>query len=435
MLFSRTAEDFLISHGIHPDQIDMEKLCQQFLGEMERGLRGEPSSLAMLATYVAVKEDIPKEKPVLVLDAGGTNFRACLVEFDQAGNSHISRYGKYRMPGSEGELTKKDFFGTIAEFAAPLAEHTDTVGFCFSYPTESTPERDGKVLHFSKEVQAQEVIGELVGENVRRELKKLLPDHDWNFCILNDTAATLLAGKIASKEDSYSGYIGFILGTGTNTSYVESSGRIGKIPRESFDGDNQIINVESGGFAVDLSDLDMQFYQKTKNPDSYHFEKIVSGAYLGPYILHVLKQAAREGIFSERTRNAVESLESLTTIEMDDLLHTPDEPSVLHDVCGENQLDRSLMYQIADRMVERAARLSAVNLSAAVLRTDAGMDPTRPVCINADGTTFLKTHHLKKYTQAYLDDFLVDQYNRYYELIHIENSPILGAAIAGLQNR
>ena len=93
------------------------------------------------------------------------------------------------------------------------------------------------------------------------------------------------------------------------------------------------------------------------------------------------------------------------------------------------------MYQIVDRLIERAARLSAVNLSAAVLKTEAGTDPAYPVCINADGTTFLKTHNLMQYTRAYLDEFLVDQHNRYYDMMHVDNAPILGAAVAGLQNR
>ncbi len=434
MLFSRSVDTFLISHGIHPEQVDMDLLCNRFILEMNEGLKGAHSSLAMLPTFVSVQEGIPLEEPVIVLDAGGTNFRSCLVEFDELGVSHVSRYAKYPMPGSRGELSRDEFFSTMAQYALPLVDASSTVGFCFSYPTESTPQRDGRVLHFSKEIRAPEVIGELVGKNLAAKFAEKHPEGSWNFCILNDTAATLLAGKIAARRH-YSGYIGFILGTGTNTSYVESCSRIGKISPQSFTSENQIINVESGGFSVDLSDLDNKFYDTTKNPESYHFEKIVSGAYLGPYILFVLQQAAREELFTEHTCRNIEALRSLSTIEMDDLLHTPEEHSVLHDACGENQLDRSLVYQIADRIVERAARLSAVNLSAAVIKSGGGKDASRPVCINADGTTFLKTHNLKKYTQEYLDHFLVRQHNRFYEIIHVDNAPVLGAAIAGLQNR
>ncbi len=434
MLFSRSADSFLMSHGIHPEQVDMDLLCRRFLHEMHEGLRGDPSSLAMLPTFVSVKDTIPSGEPVIVLDAGGTNFRSCLVTFDDEGKSYISSYSKQPMPGSKGLLSKDEFFHELASYTLPLIKESATVGFCFSYPTESTPGRDGRVLHFSKEVQAPDVVGELVGENLKHLFLQHQPEGRWTITILNDTAATLLAGKIAARKH-YSGYIGFILGTGTNTSYVESCEAIGKIDRLSFSGANQIVNVESGGFFLGLSDLDRQFYDTTKHPESYHFEKVVSGAYLGPYVLFVLHQAAREGLFCEETCRSILEIKTMSTIEMDDLLHTPDVPSVLHHACGENLMDRSLVYQIADRLIERAARLSAVNLSAAVLKSGAGGDPSRPVCINADGTTFLKTHHLKKYTEEYLREYLVEQHGRFYEMIHVDNAPVLGAAIAGLQNR
>lgn len=434
MLFSRDADTFLISHGIHPEQVDMDLLCSRFLTEMNEGLQGAPSSLSMLPSFIAVDEEIPVDEPVIVLDAGGTNFRACLAEFDGEMNPRISGYVKQSMPGSKGLVTRDEFFAKMAAYAEPLLSGSGTIGFCFSYPTESTPERDGRLLHFSKEMQAPEVVGELIGENLIGKLRELKPEGSWNISILNDTSATLLAGKLASGRQ-YSGYIGFILGTGTNTSYIESSKQIGKVPFESFSGENQIINVESGGFAADLSDLDSEFFKTTAHPDTYHLEKIVSGAYLGPYILFVLKQAAREKLFSDDTCAAILEIATLTTIEMDDLLHTPDRPSVLHDACKGNVKDCFLVSQIADRLVERAGRLSAVNLSAAVLKTDAGKDPEHPVCINADGTTFLKTHAMKDYTTGYLDEFLVEQHQRFYEMIHVDNSPVLGAAIAGLLNR
>ncbi len=433
MLFSRTAEDFLISHGIHPDQVDMHMLCERFIKEMNAGLRGDSSSLAMLPTFVSVKEEIPADTSVIVLDAGGTNFRSCLVTFDDSLTPQISSYSKNPMPGSRGSMSREAFFRQMAAYTRPLMGASSLIGFCFSYPTENTPQRDGRILHFSKEIQAQEALGELVGASLIEALREYDSEASYRCCILNDTAATLLAGKIAA-EKPYSGYIGFILGTGTNTSYVEQCSRIGKTAGIGFQEENQIVNVESGGFAVDLSDLDRKFYETTKNPGTYHFEKIVSGGYLGPYVLHVLSQACAEGIFSEPVCGRLEELKGLSTIEMDDLMHTPEQPSVLHDVCGDNLKDRSLMYQIVDRLIERAARLSAVNLSAAVMKTGAGTDPAHPVCINADGTTFLKTHNLMKYTRAYLDEFLVDQHNRYYDMIHVDNAPVLGAAVAGLQN-
>ncbi len=87
---------------------------------------------------------------------------------------------------------------------------------------------------------------------------------------------------------------------------------------------------------------------------------------------------------------------------------------------------------LLDGVIERAGKLTAVNLAATVIQSQAGTDPRHPVCINADGTTYYKTHNLQKYTQWYLHEFLEKKIGRYYEFVSIDQSPIIGAAIAGL---
>ena len=42
-----------------------------------------------------------------------------------------------------------------------------------------------------------------------------------------------------------------------------------------------IINVESGNYDLTISPLDRKFFDTTKDPSIYHFEKMISGAYLG----------------------------------------------------------------------------------------------------------------------------------------------------------
>ncbi len=430
MPFTADAEAFLVHHHLHVDQIDMEHWVATFLAEMERGLAGEPSSLAMLPTYITLKNEIPVGKEVMVLDAGGTNFRCCLVSFNDRGEPSIRSYQKHPMPGSRGEVSEETFFSLMASYAEPLADETDTIGFCFSYATEITPQRDGRLLYFSKEIRAPEVIGKLVGSSL---VEYLGGSKKWHICVLNDTVATLLAGRAYAGE-KHDAYIGFILGTGTNTSYLEDSSRITKITPDTPIPDRQIINVESGGFDFLETDAEASFYGTTKEPEQYRFEKNVAGAYLGPLVLHVVKRACADGLFHPDTACHLESLDNLSTREMDDLLHTPDAPSVLSNAAGDRLDDRDRLYCIADRIVERSAKLSAVNLSATVLKSGAGTDPDMPACIHADGTTFLKTHFLRTYTQQYLEAYL-KRCGRYCEMIHGENAPIVGAAIAGLQNR
>jgi hexokinase len=100
----------------------------------------------------------------VAVDAGGTNFRTALVKFNTKGKLEISNMMNARMPGLEGEISKAEFFKIIAGYVKPNAELSDRIGFCFSYPTEILPDKDGILLQFCKEVQAPEVVGELIGK-------------------------------------------------------------------------------------------------------------------------------------------------------------------------------------------------------------------------------------------------------------------------------
>ena len=76
----KTPEEFLADKGFTvAEKIDRQELISTFLSEMEKGLRGEPSSLRMIPAYVGVDGRIPEGAKAAVLDAGGTNFRSAVV--------------------------------------------------------------------------------------------------------------------------------------------------------------------------------------------------------------------------------------------------------------------------------------------------------------------------------------------------------------------
>ena len=197
-------------------------------------------------------------------------------------------------PGSTVKFRKKNSFDNIASHVKPLAEKCDRIGFCFSYPTEILPDKDGILLQFCKEVQAPQVVGQLIGKNLLEALG--MPKKP--IVLLNDTVATLLAGKSASFGKNYDSFIGFILGTGTNTCYIENNSNIGK--NKTLDqSKSQIINIESGNYGkATQNDLDKIFDKTTINPGDYTFEKMMSGGYLGGLCLTALKAASEEGVFA-----------------------------------------------------------------------------------------------------------------------------------------
>lgn len=439
---------FIERNGFGPASVDMSGCCDLFLDEMSRGLRGERSSLAMIPTYIQGTGTIPVNEPVVVLDAGGTNFRTCVVRFVEESSSTgatilrpvIESFKKSPMPGSSQAATAEEFFGQMADQVAGIIPQSRQIGFCFSYAAEITPDRDGRLLYFSKEIQAPEVAGRLVGASLLEALSRRGVDtSNHRVTVLNDTVATLLAGRVSKNDIDYSGYLGFILGTGTNTCYMERESEIHTLKRELGGSGTQLINTESGNFAYPGSAMDRSFYATTAQPAMYHFEKLVSGAYLGPYALHVLRQAAKEGLLSEPCAERIRAISSMNTIVMDRFLHDPMAASVNAAESG-NLLatttsldsDRSVIYHILDAIIRRAACLTAVNLTAMVKKSGAGRDPEHPVCVNADGTTFFKTHKLMSYTLEYIDSFLKRGSGLHVDIISVNDSPIIGAAVAGL---
>ena len=428
----KSAKKFLTDNKMSPDQVNIDKICSIFLDEMGNGLSGVKSSLMMIPTYIETEENIPLGESVIVLDAGGTNFRTATVKFDKPGIPTITKFQKFPMPGTgdEGHVSKLEFFDRIADFMKESVSDSSKIGFCFSYPTEIFPSGDGKLIHFVKEVKAPEVEGSIIGENLLTALKRKGLDYNKDIVILNDTVATLLAGK--AQEKQYESYIGFILGTGTNCSYIEKNSNIGKLQNLDLN-KSQAINMESGQFDLFKGGvLDLEFMTTTDKPGEGRFEKMLSGAYQGPLALFVLKKAAEGGLFSDNFKTFILNLSELKPAVMDGFLNNPENSiNLLGKFCSIKS-DKIILYTLMDQLIERAAKLTASQLAAVVLKTGKGDNPTLPVSITADGTTYYKTRNLKFRTEFYLKEYLENIKNRYIEFCHIEDAPIIGAAVAGL---
>jgi hexokinase len=348
------------------------------------------------------------------------------------------------MPGIKKPVTKNEFFAVMAGYVKDFIGAGKNIGFCFSYPTEIYPNKDGKLIRFSKEIKAKEVEGQMIGENLNSALAVMGCRSDKHVVLLNDTVAALLAGRAGFPDRSFDSYVGFILGTGTNCCYVEQNKNIKKVkgldPAKS-----QIINVESGGFAkAPRGKIDLDYDQSTIDPGQQTFEKMISGAYFGPLCLRTINVAADDGLFSKAAAETLRKIKELSTKDISDFMYHPvgtgnplssalagkDEQSVLSRVEG----DIVTLYYLIDRLVERAAKLTAIKLSSATLKSGKGRNPCRPVCIVAEGTVFYQLKTVKQRVEFYLKQYLEEQKNTYYEIVNVENATLIGAAIAGLTN-
>jgi hexokinase len=419
---------FLKEHRLRACDIDMDFLVGLFLSEMNKGLKGEKSSLRMIPTYIEADNEFLKETAVVAIDAGGTNFRSSLVSFNSDGKLEMETIKNFRMPGLDREVSKKEFFETMAGHIKPFADKAGRIGFCFSYPTQIFPDKDGRLLQFCKEVQAPEVVGQIIGKS----LLEALGTPGKKIVLLNDTVATLLAGKSASFGKSYDSYIGYILGTGTNTCYIENNVNITKNP-ELDHGKSMIVNIESGNFGLaPRTDLDISFDNTTMNPGNYSFEKMFSGGYFGDLCLTVLKAAANEGLLSDEGTKRLNKTSELTTGEANNFVANRTSGDNILTDCFIAGQDRSISIHIVDNMIDRAAKLVAANLAAVVLKTGKGTEHERPVLITIDGTTFYKLHNLKSRFEKYFFEFLSGERKRYVNFTEVEQSSLIGAALAGL---
>jgi hexokinase len=309
-------------------------------------------------------------------------------------------------------------------------ERVDAIGFCFSCPAEITPEHDGRLLHWTKEIAVPEVVGDCVGAGVLRALAAR-GHAGKRMVVLNDTVAALLAGLARGQTFGASSYVGFILGTGTNTAYVERNANIGKVPGLNPTG-SQVINVESGAFArFARGPLDLKLDRASGNPGKHIFEKIISGVYMGPLTLELFKASLGEGAFSERGAATVAAMEGLTAIRIDSLLAGRARDAGVLGTDAFSDADREVMCAIFEAVVDRAALLAAVNISAAVIKSGAGQTPDAPVCVNIDGSTYYKTTGMAAKVQAHLAAILGPR-GLHVRCIHVDDAPIVGAAIAGL---
>lgn len=428
------AADFLAAYDMDCASIDFDQHLDIFAEQMAAGLAGNESSLEMIPTYLEAGNEVPVNQRVIVADAGGTNFRVATVYFDADKNPVIENLQKFTMPAVECELSRKEFFEAMAVYFRDVLDASDRVGFCFSYPADIEPSKDGRLIRFVKEIKAPEVVGHLIAENLNDTFEAMGLSQKKAMVILNDTVATLLAG-VGFKNRDFDSYVGFILGTGTNCAYVEQNRHITKLPE--LDSDRSlIINVESGGMGcARRGKMDIALDESTNNPGVHMFEKMISGAYLGSIFLLTAKQACADGLISKATAEAVNAMDDLTTIDLNDFMFYPGGDNPLANACrnGADE-DVKVLFAIADRLVERAAKLTAINLSAMAIQTGRGTDPSRPICIVAEGTTFYCMKTLKSRVEFYLKQHLEDQRGIYTEIISVDNATLIGAAIAGLTN-
>lgn len=421
--------EFCKKYNLFTDFDSFQNQIETFLKEMEIGLGNNLGSLKMIPAYISLDNaPIAKNRKVIVIDAGGTNLRIALVNFDDTGTPIVEEFNTHPMLGMDKEITIDEFFIGLAEYLEPIAEKSAQIGFCFSFPCEILPNLDGKVILFNKEIKIRDSKGAILGEGLRKALKDKGLPYNHRVVVINDTVATLLGGKAFSQGRNHDSYIGYILGTGTNTCYIENNKKILKSvilkDKECF----SFINMESGGYdKIPRNSIDKAFDSKLGAPDTQLLEKMISGAYQGMMLTSYIQQAAKEGYFEKRFAE----MEAVESKEIDEFLYYPDGNNKLarH---FEHSKDKTQLFNLIDSFFERAAAVTVVNLAAVMIKANIGSNPLKPVCITAEGSTFYKSKLLNEKVNYYMIEYVQKKLGIYSEFKKVENVTIIGTAFSAL---
>lgn len=416
---------FFRKYGIAPQQYDPLFYAERISADMKNGLAGERSDMPMIPTYLSNDGVLPQEKPAVIIDAGGTNFRCALVSF-HGSEYKTEDFRKCLMPGIEAPATWEEFISFVADRIEPLMDRADVVGFCFSYEADITPEMDGRVVTIDKEVKITGCKGKLIGKCLSEELEKRgFPGK--KIIILNDTVAALLGGSASVDKSRYSGFIGQISGTGTNTCCVVPKNAIAEL--KSLSNTGMIVNMESGAF-LGLPDgiLDKKLDSLTVCPGEKLLEKKTAGVYLGPLSRLAFSAAEEEGMLCSDTLARILALGDYDAAFVD----AWSSGEKLQELCAIHE-DRSVVQEICRALLERSAKCMSAILLGIALCTDAGKTEDRPICDFAEGSLVQRSECYRAALMAELESFKVAP-GRFIELNVVSGSTVPGSAAAALLN-
>jgi len=386
---------------------ELKDIALSLQNKVKIGLGEENTEVQCIPTYIS-PGNIQNGK-ALVLDLGGTNYRAAVVEFVNGtpvihpDDGYKKDLSVMKTPG----YTSEELFEEIADFISELKlDEEMPIGYCFSYPAESLLNGDARLLRWTKGVAIQEMIGKSVGEPLLKYLNEHKIGKFTNVKVINDTVASLFAGL---SKPGYDAQIGLIVGTGTNMATFIPTGNIKKLDPGYTRGGALPVNLESGNFKPPyLVGVDDIVDSKSDVPGAQRFEKAVSGMYLG----EILKAEFPNTEFEKK-------------FDAQKLTHIMSYPDIHKDE-----------YVTSARSIYvRSAYLVAASLAGLIKELAEQNQSIRKVCLTAEGSLFWSEDRKgKNYKDLVLDELhaLLKSFGLNIE-VHInqmENANLIGAAIS-----
>ena len=422
-----SAERFLERHGMLASLIDPEKELERFLAEMDRVRGGGEGSLKMIPTFLGDYHPAAVPEKVTVMDIGGTNVRAGIVEMGPEGMTSSAMLTPFLTPGLGEEISAATFFRMIADgvsrekaWKETTAQQGSRLGICFSFAVSPAEQRDAEVAFGAKQINVPDIVGQRIGKSFRRALKSLGRPSDQNITVINDASAAALGGRSLPSDRKYGGYLGFIYGTGTNVSYCAKNG--------------ETVNVESGAYcSFPAGDIDDAYDRTLIDAGQDRFEKMVSGGYLRGLSDCILGYAAGEGEITESTYLALHEGKAagLEPKEISAFMGDPYGNGIISRACAASR-DREFLVSLFDLLTLRSARLCSVTITGAMIKAEAGTDPDKPAFITAEGSAFAGQKGFREKLVREMDCLAGQKNGLRYEFHTVPEATLRGTAVACL---
>ncbi len=385
-------------------------IALDFETKIQLGLQHKDQELKCLPAYIPFSSDI-KDGQVYVLDLGGSNLRAAVVSFANGKAHFLKGPIKIAMPWERNKnFPKEQYLSIQSNLLASLSLPIECpIGYCFSYPTESIPNRDAKLINWTKGIKIPETEGFYVGKMLLQYLHSNKKEVKCKrISVINDTIASLFAGLIEPEDDLS---IGLIVGTGTNMSTFIDNKYISTLSNELDWRGLLPVNLESGNFSPPhLTDWDDIVDEYSENSGKHRFEKAVSGMYLGRLF---------KTVFPESNFNQNDGAEGLVR-----LLNKPNNVEKKH-------------ILVAQKIIDRSSKLIAASL-AGLIKLLLDQSSQKNIRIVAEGGLFWSQINGRLYyrdkTKLTLESLLNDLglSNIEIKFLKIEEANLLGSALAAI---
>ena len=407
----------------------LDAMAHDFQAQMAQGLAGEGGSLKMLRTFT--RQPTGRERGrVVVVDWGGTNGRAGIVELAGGGSARVVAEEVFTFTEAEKRGEVAPAFDVVAAAIGRVVDAqpagTYPLGFVYSFPARLERIDRAVALALTKGwsltgLEGQDVAALLNDALGRRGLGRVTVT-----AVANDTVAALMLQSYRARgagEDAKTADIGLILGTGTNQAADLGPAGIRNLESGNFDGVTVIETPYDAALDRELQD---------PRPGAQRFEKMVSGRYLGEVLRRVLADLGHRTAWFHWSSSAFATpfavgSEHLSRIALDRTAELSAVDALLRGLgVTSSRPERQGLRELSGAIGRRAARLVATALLGTLRFLDPAVADRRTIAV--DGSLWGGYPGFEALVRGTLTELLGERAGRI-EIAFVKDSTSTGAAV------